>query len=80
SIACLPIFFTAHKVSRWEGFLFLGFYGIYLTYLVLTARDIPETPLFRWLVLIIIAPLTLLTIAISIRHHFKDQAAVKASL
>ena len=25
SIACLPIFFTGHKIARWEGALFLGY-------------------------------------------------------
>lgn len=70
SAACLPIFLTGHKVSRWEGFLFLGFYGVYLTYLILTAKAVPETPIFRSVVLVVIIPLTILTIALSVYRHF----------
>ena len=31
AIACLPVFYTGGTISRWEGVLFLGYYGIYST-------------------------------------------------
>lgn len=34
SAACLPIFFTGYRISRWEGFAFLTGYVAYITYLV----------------------------------------------
>ncbi|MBU0993931.1 MAG: calcium/sodium antiporter [Proteobacteria bacterium] len=38
AVACLPIFFTGHRISRWEGVLFLSYYGIYTAYLILMTR------------------------------------------
>ena len=35
SVACLPIFFTGHRIERWEGVLFFAYYVIYLAYLIL---------------------------------------------
>lgn len=39
SVASLPIFFTGHRISRWEGALFLAYYGAYVMYLVLAATQ-----------------------------------------
>jgi len=37
SVACLPIFFTGHIISRWEGVLFLLYYFFYTSFLVFTS-------------------------------------------
>jgi cation:H+ antiporter len=37
AVACLPVFFTGGRVSRWEGALFLAYYAAYVACLVLTA-------------------------------------------
>jgi len=29
AVACLPIFFTGHRIARWEGGLFFGFFLAY---------------------------------------------------
>jgi cation:H+ antiporter len=39
AIACLPMFANGYALVRWEGALFLAFYGAYLTWLVLDAAD-----------------------------------------
>lgn len=39
AVACLPIFFTGHRISRWEGGLFLAFYVAYVTYLILATTQ-----------------------------------------
>jgi len=36
--ACLPVFFTGHRISRREGLLFVSAYTAYTAYLVATAR------------------------------------------
>lgn len=38
SVVCLPIFVTGWKITRWEGLLFLGYYALYLSCLVVTAN------------------------------------------
>ncbi len=35
SVACLPIFFFGHRISRWEGTLFVAYYAAYIAYLLL---------------------------------------------
>ncbi|HUU99300.1 MAG TPA: calcium/sodium antiporter [Phycisphaerae bacterium] len=37
--ACLPIFYTARRIDRWEGWLFLAGYALYTSYLVYTAAE-----------------------------------------
>ena len=41
AVACLPVFLTGHRIARWEGFLFVGYYGAYVAYLVLDAARLP---------------------------------------
>lgn len=73
-VACLPIFFTGHKISRWEGGLFLGYYVAYTTYLVLAAKDHDSLPMFSMIMMGFVIPLTLLTIAIMVyRATFKHR-------
>ncbi|WP_417851632.1 calcium/sodium antiporter [Thalassoglobus sp.] len=73
AFACLPIFFTGHMISRWEGSLFLGYYFAYTAYLI-TAATIPSmTRTFGIVMLGFVIPLTIITLAITvvrtIRQH-----------
>ncbi len=63
-VACLPVFFTGHRISRWEGGVFLGYYVVYVGYLILVAKDHDSLPMFSWVMMWFVIPLTLLTIAI----------------
>mgnify|MGYP000517602951 CR=1 FL=1 len=63
-VACLPIFFTGHKISRWEGGVFLVYYVAYTGYLILAAKDHDSLPLLSMTMMWFVIPLTLLTIAI----------------
>lgn len=63
-VACLPIFFTGHKISRWEGALFLGYYSIYTSYLLLAAREHDVLPMFSMVMLWFVIPLTVVTFMI----------------
>ncbi|MFH0975994.1 MAG: calcium/sodium antiporter [Spirochaetota bacterium] len=64
SIACLPIFFTGHQIYRWEGLLFVGYYIIYVTHLVLNATAHEALLLFDNMILWFIIPLTIITLII----------------
>ncbi len=39
AFACLPIFATGQCIARWEGALFLGYYAVYIVYLILAATQ-----------------------------------------
>jgi len=64
SVACLPIFFTGHKISRWEGVLFLGYYAAYTSYLVMASSDHESLPMFSLMMMWFVVPLTLITTVI----------------
>lgn len=66
AVAALPIFFTGHRIARWEGAVFLGYYAAYTAYLFMAAthhdalRDFEHA--MRWFVV----PLTVLTLLVSL--------------
>jgi len=63
-IACLPVFFSGHRIARWEGALFLGYYLAYVLYLVLDATGHDALPLYSDLMLLFVLPLTVVTLAV----------------
>lgn len=75
AVACLPIFFTGHRIDRWEGFVFLGYYAAYVAYLILDASGHDALPAFSTVMLIFVAPLTLLTLAISVARTLNRNRA-----
>ncbi len=60
TLACLPIFWTNGVISRLEGWLLLGLYGLYLVEQVLAASSAgPLVDTFRFVVLVAVLPLLL---------------------
>jgi cation:H+ antiporter len=66
SLACLPIFFTDYKISRWEGLLFLFYYGAYTSYLLLEAHQHDALPMFSTVMLWFVIPLSSITLLVLI--------------
>lgn len=64
AVACLPIFFTGHRINRWEGLLFLGYYVAYTLYLFLDATRHAALPAFSFAMLAFVIPLTAVTLAV----------------
>jgi cation:H+ antiporter len=64
AVACLPIFFTGFRVARWEGAVFLGYYGAYMVYLLLDAVEHDALPVFSAVMLAFVVPLTVVTLAL----------------
>ncbi len=71
AIACLPVFFTGRTIARWEGGVFLGYYGAYAAYLILDAQEhdllTTYTLAMRWVVI----PLTVLTLAVVLARELR---------
>ncbi len=67
SILCVPIFYTGYRITRWEGGIFLFFYGSYLYYLYLSGTGHHLLELFtflmsRWIIPMIILIIVIVTI------------------
>ncbi len=64
AVACLPVFTRGRLIPRWEGLLFLLYYGAYTTYLVLDATGHEAKDGYRSVMLRFVVPITALTLAI----------------
>jgi cation:H+ antiporter len=65
ALACLPVFFTGHRIARWEGLLFLGYYALYTTWLVLAARGSTAMPGIAAASTWFLFPLTAITLGVT---------------
>jgi cation:H+ antiporter len=64
AVACLPIFFNGHRIARWEGALFVGYYLAYTAYLLMAATDHAALADFRFVMQWVVVPLTVVTLAV----------------
>lgn len=62
ALACLPLFWPGKVLGRAEAVGFLFYYAAYLTYLVFIAIGHPFKESVEWLMLWVIAPITLLLV------------------
>ena len=61
AIACLPVFSTGGRISRWEGFVFFGYFLIYIVWLFFVQTDAPGKSLVGYTIVGFIMPLTVIT-------------------
>jgi len=71
AVACLPIFFTGGRISRWEGAVFVVYYIVYIAYLVLAASMHENADSFNRTMLWFVLPATMLGILISLLHGLR---------
>jgi cation:H+ antiporter len=64
SFACLPIFFTGGRISRWEGGVLLTYYVAYTIYLFFAASHHDALPVFSNVMLYFVIPLTVITLGV----------------
>ncbi|WP_298980943.1 calcium/sodium antiporter [Caldilinea sp.] len=79
AIACLPIFFTGYLIARWEGLLFLGYYIVYTAFLILGSIHYPHLVEYRNLFLLFAAPLTVITIGVSVARDLRQRREMRRS-
>jgi cation:H+ antiporter len=70
--ACLPIFFTGHRIARWEGALFLAYYAAYTATLIMLVTGSELLPSFRMLMNGFVMPLTALTLFVIAVRAVRD--------
>jgi cation:H+ antiporter len=74
ALLCLPIFLSRFSITRWEGLLFLLYYFLYTTYLVLDSAGHDAVTGFSTMVMTIVLPLTLATlIGFSLRSWLRQR-------
>jgi len=74
AIACLPIFFTGCRISRWEGLLFFFYYIAYVVYVLLNAAGHDALDEFGMVMMLFVIPLTILGIVVSwLRERERDE-------
>ena len=73
AVACLPIFFTGRLIARWEGALFVGYYGAYTAYLILEVTMRNALPTFTLAIRGFAIPLTTVVIVFSLARAFFEK-------
>ena len=66
ALACLPVFLTGREIARWEGGIFLLYYGAYVTYLALAAQQHAALTPFSNAMLSFVIPITVVTLVVSL--------------
>ena len=79
AVACLPIFFIGHRISRWEGAVFVAFYIAYTTWLLLAASHHSALDGFGLVMRTVVLPLTALPLAILVWRQWRGQPAASAT-
>lgn len=72
-LACLPIFFTGHRICRWEGALFLIYYVGYLLALFFIATTSPLLETYTLVMLTVVVPLTIITLMVGVVRAWRAQ-------
>ena len=64
ALACVPVFMTGREIARWEGGVFLLYYGAYVAYLILAAQQHAALGAFSAVMMGFVLPLTVITLVI----------------
>ena len=64
ALACLPVFMTGREIARWEGGVFLGYYVVYVAYLIMAAQQHDALSAFSGVMLSFVVPLTVVTLVV----------------
>lgn len=77
AVACLPVFYSGMRISRWEGLLFLGYYAAYVLYLMLFSTGRGSAAHFASAMLTYAYPLTALIIVLTTAVAWRRQRKVR---
>jgi cation:H+ antiporter len=65
ALACLPVFMTGREIARWEGAVFLGYYGAYVAYLIMASQQHAALPAFSGVMMGFVVPITIITLVVA---------------
>jgi cation:H+ antiporter len=72
SIACIPIFIAGFDITKFDGSIFLFYYGTYLAYLVLDAVGSGLASIMETMMFFAVIPMTLIYIIWRVFNHRKS--------
>jgi cation:H+ antiporter len=72
ALSALPIFFIGYKIGRPGGLFFLSFYGAYLAYLILGAKESETFPVYHQVMVYYVAPVAALILLGVLYKAFKQ--------
>lgn len=64
ALACMPVFMTGREIARWEGGVFMVYYGAYVAYLILAAQQHAALGAYSAAMLGFVLPLTVVTLVV----------------
>lgn len=73
AVACLPVFFTGSRISRWEGLVFIAYYICYTTYLALKSGQHDLLQAYSKVMFLFVIPITVLTLIITFIYELKKR-------
>jgi cation:H+ antiporter len=65
AVGCMPVFFTGHRIERWEGGVFLFYYVVFTLDLTLAALESPWLSSLRTFIVWVAIPATVIAFAAS---------------
>ncbi len=76
AVASLPVFLLGRSIGRRRGFLFLGYYVIYVVYLILGAQQHDALEEFSAVMLSFVLPITIVTLVAMVIREQQSRDAV----
>ena len=73
AVACLPVFYVGHVISRWNGALFLSYYVAYTVSIALAATVPSLHRTFTSVMLGIVIPLTVITLLTGVVRFVRQE-------
>jgi cation:H+ antiporter len=80
AIACLPVFFTGFRITRWNGLFFLSYYVAYTVYLILGATQHDSLPVFSKVMFEFVVPITVVMLLALVVFEIKKIRSEKKLL
>jgi cation:H+ antiporter len=74
AVACFPVFFVGYRITRGNGVAFLGFYVVYVVYLIFTATNHEALGTLRTAMLYFILPITGVTLIFMTGQEWRKRA------
>jgi cation:H+ antiporter len=79
AVACLPVFFNGFALKRWEGSVFIGYYVVYVVYLVLDSTEHTAREPLGTAMSVFVLPLTALTLLVVGFNAWRTHRASRTS-